>query len=253
MRMLQPSFASGEISPLLHARVDLARYGTALAKLKNMIVLPQGGVTRRPGFVHMAICVNQGGNECPVRLIPFRYNSEDAVMIELGNRRARFWAGGRVVHDMGSPYGAEHLRDLKYVQSGNVMIFAHRKVPLQMLTRKALNDWTFEDFPFEGGPWIPGSEEGDWGGDPPKITVFHRGFDYELVSDKPDVFTQEKVGSLIRLDMEIPGSSKAVASNPETEDPNDDDWAYSVPIECKSTYTLETFGLRCTSTVAVDV
>lgn len=243
MRMLQPSFASGEISPLLHARVDLARYGTALAGLKNMIVLPQGGVTRRPGFVRLAACVSQSGDDCPVRLIPFRYNSEDAVMIELGDRQARFWAGGRVVHAMASPYGAEHLRDLRYVQSGNIIIFAHRKVPLQMLTRKALDDWEFKTFPFEGGPWIPGSEEGHTGDsdDPAKITVYHSALGYELVSDQPGVFTQDKVGSLIRLDMEIPGSTKTLLSTPETEDPDDDDWAYSLPLECKSTYTLETF------------
>lgn len=241
MRMLQPSFASGEISPLLHARVDLARYGTALAGLKNMLVLPQGGVTRRPGFVRLAPCVSQGGDSCPVRLIPFRYNSEDAVMIELGNRQARFWAGGRVVHTMASPYGAEHLRELRYVQSGNVMIFAHRSVPLQMLTRRALSDWAFEPFPFEGGPWIPGGEDTP-GEEPPKITAFHRGGSkYELVSDKPGVFTRDKVGSLIRLDLEIPGSSKVVISTQETDNPNDDDWAYSIPVECKSTYTLETF------------
>ena len=50
MRLMQESFTSGEISPLLHARVDLARYMTGLAELKNFIVLPQGGVTRRPGL-----------------------------------------------------------------------------------------------------------------------------------------------------------------------------------------------------------
>lgn len=239
MKLLQPSFASGEISPLLHARVDLARYGTALAKLKNMIVLPQGGVTRRPGFVSMGACVTQGGSACPVRLIPFHYNSEDTVMIELGNYRARFWAGGSIVHEMASPYGAEHLRGLKYVQSGNVVILAHRKVPLQMLTRKALNDWVFEIFPFEGGPWIPGSEEYE-GENTAKISVRHD-LRYELVSDQTGFFTQDRAGSLIRLDMEMPGGSKTITSNPETPNPDDDDWAYSTPIECKSTYTLETF------------
>lgn len=234
MRMLQPSFASGEISPLLHARVDLARYGTALAKLKNMIVLPQGGVTRRPGFVHKAACVSQGGNECPVRLIPFRYNSEDAVMIELGNRRARFWAGGRVVHDMGSPYGTEHLRDLKYVQSGNVVIFAHRKKPLQMLTRRALNDWAFEGFPFEGGPWIPGDEIAPeteiqvlWGGP---------GSGYQLVADRPGTFTKAMIGSLVRIDYAMKGGTETFVSEKAPG------WATSREMECKSTINVSTLN-----------
>ena len=66
MKLMQPSFAKGEISPLLHARVDLAMYHIGLARLKNMIVLPQGGITRRPGFVHMGPAMDSEASECPV-------------------------------------------------------------------------------------------------------------------------------------------------------------------------------------------
>lgn len=229
---LQPSFASGEISPLLHARVDLARYGTALSRLKNMIVLPQGGVTRRPGFVHLAPCVSQGRDACPVRLIPFRYNSEDAVMIELGDRQARFWAGGRVVYNTTSPYGTEHLRDLRYVQSGNIVIFAHRKVPLQILTRKALNDWEFKPFPFEGGPWISGDDI-----DPEaKITVTWGGHGYQLLSDKKGTFTRAMIGSLVQVDYSMKGETQTFDSLKEP------DWEVSREFECKSTINVSTLN-----------
>ena len=50
MKLSQPSFTSGEITPLLHVRVDLAWYATAVKSLVNFIVLPEGGIARRSGF-----------------------------------------------------------------------------------------------------------------------------------------------------------------------------------------------------------
>ncbi len=170
--------------------------------------------------------------QSPVRLIPFRYNSEDAVMIELGNYTARFWAGGQVWASASTPYWMGDLHDLKYVQSGNMVFFAHRKYPLKMLTRRSMTDWVFEDFPFEGGPWIP---SGDFfAGDPPEITLVGSGPTYTLVADQGGVFTPDRVGSLIRLDMEFPGGDTAVESEPGGG------WTTSEALECRSTYTLET-------------
>ena len=87
MRGYQASFASGEISPLLHGRIDLSRYSTGLSRLENMIVLPHGGVTRRGGF---RSCMN-GYHTEQSRLIPFSYNIEDSAMLELGNGTIRIW------------------------------------------------------------------------------------------------------------------------------------------------------------------
>lgn len=39
--MLQPTFAGGELSPRLGARVDLAKYHTAAAAIENFIVRPE--------------------------------------------------------------------------------------------------------------------------------------------------------------------------------------------------------------------
>ncbi|MBR1438996.1 MAG: hypothetical protein IJ587_10720, partial [Synergistaceae bacterium] len=80
--MAQVSFSSGELSPLLHARVDLARYLTGLAELKNMIVLPQGGVTRRGGFTYCHALSSSF-----TRHVPFEYNSTDNILLEFLDHR----------------------------------------------------------------------------------------------------------------------------------------------------------------------
>ena len=41
---------AGELSPWLDSRTDIAKYAAGFRTLRNFIVLPQGGVTKRPGM-----------------------------------------------------------------------------------------------------------------------------------------------------------------------------------------------------------
>ena len=50
---IQTNFSSGEIDPLLKARVDLNQYQNAAETLTNVLVQPQGGVKRRAGLKHL--------------------------------------------------------------------------------------------------------------------------------------------------------------------------------------------------------
>ena len=45
----QTSFASGELSPLLLGRTDLEQYYKGAQDAENVVIVPQGGVKRRPG------------------------------------------------------------------------------------------------------------------------------------------------------------------------------------------------------------
>ena len=47
--VLQPSFASGEISPDVASRVDLGKYQNALLQAENVFIRPYGSAYRRPG------------------------------------------------------------------------------------------------------------------------------------------------------------------------------------------------------------
>jgi hypothetical protein len=43
------NFQAGELSPRLEGRIDLQKYSAGAQTLQNMLVFPQGGITRRPG------------------------------------------------------------------------------------------------------------------------------------------------------------------------------------------------------------
>lgn len=48
-RFFQNTFTSGVLSPLLKGRTDIAQYYNALETADNWVVVPQGGIRRRPG------------------------------------------------------------------------------------------------------------------------------------------------------------------------------------------------------------
>lgn len=86
-KSLYRSFAGGEITPELFGRLDLAKFQTGLRKALNFVTLPHGPATRRAGFYF--------GNEAKdnahaVRLIPFVFAANQAVMLEFGHLYVRF-------------------------------------------------------------------------------------------------------------------------------------------------------------------
>ncbi len=54
----QTSFASGELSPLLKGRTDLDQYYKGAQQAEGVVIIPQGGVKRRPGLEHIAEVLN---------------------------------------------------------------------------------------------------------------------------------------------------------------------------------------------------
>ena len=85
------SFTAGEISPRLEGRTNIEKYREGLSDLTNMVVMPHGGVTRRPGTEFLGQCassVNAAGNHF-VRLIPFQFKTSDTYILEFTNETMR--------------------------------------------------------------------------------------------------------------------------------------------------------------------
>ena len=56
-RFIQSSFVSGELSPLLKGRVDINQYYQAVETADNVVIVPQGGMKRRPGTEYIGTVV----------------------------------------------------------------------------------------------------------------------------------------------------------------------------------------------------
>ena len=77
------SFTAGEISPRLEGRVDLENYRRGLSDLTNMVVMPHGGVTRRPGTKFISEVKDSADK---TRIIPFVFKASDTYILEFVDR-----------------------------------------------------------------------------------------------------------------------------------------------------------------------
>jgi len=92
---LQSSFTSGELTPALHRRPDLARFITGLKKCYNMIVHPHGGASNRPGTEFI---VEVKDSTKATRVLPFAFNTTDTYVLEWGEQYIRIIRqGGQVL------------------------------------------------------------------------------------------------------------------------------------------------------------
>ena len=88
---IQNSFSSGELSPLLKGRSQMAQYSNGCETLINMVVLPQGGITKRPGTKFVQEVKNSAST---TRLIPFVVGTGQSYSLEFGNQYIRFYRNG---------------------------------------------------------------------------------------------------------------------------------------------------------------
>lgn len=80
------AFGGGEMSPEMIGRVDDQRRQQGAARIRNLIVTPQGPLTRRNGTRFVA----RAKNDDPVRLITFKFSADQALGVQVGPGYFRF-------------------------------------------------------------------------------------------------------------------------------------------------------------------
>lgn len=92
--LIQSSFSSGELSVNLFGRVDLDKYSTGLALMRNFFVDYRGGASTRPGtkFIDRTRLP-----ALKARLIPFVFSQAQSYVLEIGEHYIRFFSNGAAV------------------------------------------------------------------------------------------------------------------------------------------------------------
>ena len=144
-----PSFNAGELSPYLEGRNDIAMYASGCRVLENFIVMPYGGVFRRPGTVYLGAAKN-ADTRC--RLIGFNFSTTTSFVLEMGVSYFRFWSNGVQVEsspgvplEVVSAYTETQIRDVQYVQINDIMYFVHPDNPVMKMTRTSDTSWSFAE------------------------------------------------------------------------------------------------------------
>ena len=149
----------GEISPEMLSRYDQPRYQTGSEYLLNMVTIPQGGITKRPGMVY----IGNGGDTSTVtksRILPFIFSADESRIME-------FWATGdnnvamlRIWFPDGTfvdnvlrnqsqwKITGAQLSGIQIVQSADVVYVAHSRHKPGKICRYNDNDWRYEEINF---------------------------------------------------------------------------------------------------------
>jgi len=156
------NFSTGELDPLLRARVDLQQYGNALAKATNVLIQPQGGLRRRPGTKHILELPNSStpsaGNG--VRLVPFQFSVDDSYMLCFTHNRMYVIKNGVVqanINGSGNSYltttiGSSIVDDMCWTQSADTLIVVHPDLQPVQIQRTSDTAWTATTVTFDSIP-----------------------------------------------------------------------------------------------------
>lgn len=190
---IQRSFAGGEVSPSMYARADQVKYATGLRQCRNFMVMRHGGATNRPGLKFIAEVKDSSKT---VRLIKFVFNASQTYILEFGDEYMRVIKDGVQLESGGSPYeistpyAEEHLSELQYVQSGDIVTIVHPNYAPRQLARTGDTSWTLSSITFEPSISAPTISSVT-----PQGTAGSTTYNYQVTSVKEETYEESYASS----------------------------------------------------------
>ena len=163
---IQTNFSTGELDPLLRARVDLAAYQNALEEATNVVCQPQGGIRRRPGTKYISSLPNtsteSAGNG--TRLVEFEFSTSDSYLLCFTHNRMHVFKNKALITAInggGNDYldtsalgltGAR-LANIVWTQSADTLIVVHPDInPIKIVRGGTDATWTGTAITFDSIP-----------------------------------------------------------------------------------------------------
>ena len=145
------SFAGGVIEPRLWNRVNLDGYKIGAAVLDNVVVLPQGGVQRRPGLEYI--------DELPsdAKLIPFSFSTEENYLLVFyveTDEKMKVYKNGTLITDINGSgddfltitvvtFTKANILACNWAQSADTLFIVQEDIPPFSIVRGATDAlWT---------------------------------------------------------------------------------------------------------------
>jgi hypothetical protein len=160
--LMTTNFSSGELDPLLRARIDLDQYQKGAETLQNVLVQPQGGVTRRPGSRHLFELPSAANPQNGTRMIDFEFDVNNSYMLVFVNQRMYVFTDGALVTNIngsGNDFLAvtaitsSVIPTMCWTQSANTLIVTEQTInPVRILRGGNDSTWTVSNLAFDSIP-----------------------------------------------------------------------------------------------------
>ena len=143
LQITKTSFTSGEIDPEMYGRIELRAFEEGAAKLRNVLVQPTGGVSRRPGTLFLGEAPNAR------RLIPFDTPNGEHLMI-IGTADIAIWDTDGIVQNGLAPIWSEaQLQQLTWSRLDQSILLCHPDVQPQKLKQNSSGNWSIGAWEFD--------------------------------------------------------------------------------------------------------
>ncbi|CAB4240919.1 hypothetical protein UFOVP23_38 [uncultured Caudovirales phage] len=168
-------FTAGELEPRVIAQVDYDGYRKGARRLRNVITIPQGGVTKRFGTNFIKQIVDNAGAPITdpeqLRLIGYEHVSGTIYYVVI---RPQLVGGTTICFDIyaedtfimtvnaaPATYTVSMIRDIRWVKSFDIIILLHKQVPPYALRRTSSSTWNINLIPFQFYPTYDFTDQDD--------------------------------------------------------------------------------------------
>lgn len=169
IKELKTNFVGGEQDPLLRSRSDVKAYFNGAEFLRNVIVLPQGGVRSRPGsrivWTVPRIPDVDGGGLSDVRLFEFQFSTDQTYLFVFHHKTVTIFREGAVVATVVTPWLSSDLRaeltekgdlistGISVTQSRDTMLVFHQSYRTRTIKRDGSHTaWLIANYGFKNIP-----------------------------------------------------------------------------------------------------
>ena len=158
---IQTNFTTGEIDPLLKSRIDIDQYYNSLEQARNVVIQPQGGITRRPGLQYVSTIPSAAAPQSGCRLVPFEFSTTQSYMLLFVHNRMYIYKDKVLqtnINGTGNDYlvttiTSAMISTIDYAQSADTLIVVQEDMAPKKITRGASHTtWTIADITFEYTP-----------------------------------------------------------------------------------------------------
>lgn len=145
--IIQSNFQFGEISDLLHAQVTSGIYYKAARRLRNALVIPQGGARKRFGTSFMATITGET-NYLQVRVVVFAVDDVDKYVLIFKHLELLIYHDNALVATIVTTYDRTQIEELDWASANNQLIVTQDSHSPAVLTRTSAHaGWDWNESP----------------------------------------------------------------------------------------------------------
>ncbi len=141
IKRTKTSFTAGELAPELLGRADLRAFENGARRLRNVVIQPTGGITRRPGLRHVTMLPGAA------RLLPFEFNTEQTYLMVLTAGKLAVYAADLKIAELIAPWTETMLPQIGFTQNADTLLLTHPDMRPQKIQRSntgwSITPWVF--------------------------------------------------------------------------------------------------------------